>query len=142
MGFCDCFLNSSAFDAAAGVASVATSAPVTPTGVSCARSGKANGINATSAHKASFSLIDDFTITSFSLLIKTVGTELPANSRLYGLRRSSATGRSDSKHGKALGTSGLVPHYRQTGVTRAWARTRGPGQRTMRRVRCLRRCHR
>jgi hypothetical protein len=39
MGFCDCFLNSSAFEAAAGVASVATEVPSGPTGVSCVNAG-------------------------------------------------------------------------------------------------------
>lgn len=38
-GFCDSFLNSSAFVAAAGVACVATLVPAGPTGVSCANSG-------------------------------------------------------------------------------------------------------
>src|SRR5271157_779633 len=60
MGFCDCFLNSSAFDAAAGVASVATEVPSAPTGVSWANSGKVEKENTVKAAKASNSLFDHF----------------------------------------------------------------------------------
>src|SRR5208283_2756683 len=68
IGFCDCFLNSSAFEAAAGVASVATRFPVSLTGASCAISGKLKEIKTTSAPKARPTLLDSFIADLFPFL--------------------------------------------------------------------------
>ena len=59
IGFCAAFLNSSAFDAAAGVSSVATCVPSGPTGVSCAKSGDVDIRKPASASKPSLILTCD-----------------------------------------------------------------------------------
>src|SRR6267142_5879527 len=68
IGFCDCFLKSSAFVAAAGVASVPTKVPAGLTGASCALSSKVKGNNTSSTPNAKTTRLDKFITGLFPFL--------------------------------------------------------------------------